>query len=515
MIGDTLLNPMKPYVLALFCILCGFTSAKGDHPKQGPSADAGVLNVVFILADDLGWGDIGCFGQFQFETPNLDRLAASGIRFTQHYSGAPVCAPSRCVLLTGRHLGHAEIRGNKQASTIDPSFEEGQIPLSEKVITFAKVLQQQGYRTGAFGKWGLGPVGSSGSPDRQGFDEFFGYNCQAVAHSYYPASLWKNSTRIPLNANPIPGHAKQLSGDIRPEEWVGENYAPYLIIDEAIEFLRKSASQPFFLYLPFIEPHVALHPPLNRLDDFPRDWDSYVYRGENGYVPTTRPRAAYAALVTDIDRYVGRILDTLEELNLRDRTLVIFTSDNGAAHAGTANSRLNVGGTDITFFQSTRHLRGFKGSVYEGGIRVPMIASLPGRIPTSVVSDQPTYFADWFPTILEATGISYSDYDVDGESFWHLLIGDKPSWKRENPMVWVFPEYGGQVAIRSEQWKLVRQRLNSPRGPDQWELYDLSKDESEMENVAWKYPDLVQLLSERLRNELEPNALFPIALSVE
>ncbi|XZE19711.1 arylsulfatase [Pirellulaceae bacterium SH449] len=509
------MNRNIPYVFSLFCVLCGLHIAKGNHAERETSENAGPLNVVFILADDLGWGDIGCFGQFQFETPNLDRLAASGMRFTQHYSGAPVCAPARCVLMTGRHLGHAEIRGNKQASAIDPSFEEGQVPLSEKAITFARVLQQQGYKTGAFGKWGLGPVRSSGAPDRQGFDEFFGYNCQAVAHSYYPAYLWNNSIRIPLNSSPIPGHGKQLSGDIRPEEWVGENYAPYRIMEEAIAFLRDSADQPFFLYLPLIEPHVALHPPLSRLDDFPREWDPDVYRGENGYVPTTRPRAAYAALVTDIDRYVGRILDTLEELNLRDRTLVIFTSDNGATHAGTVNSRLNVGGTDMTFFQSTRHLRGFKGSVYEGGIRVPMIASLPGRIQASIVSDQPTYFADWFPTILEATGIPHSDYDIDGESFWPLLIGEQPNWKRKNPMVWVFPEYGGQVAIRSEQWKLVRQRLNSLRGPDQWELYDLSQDESETENVAWKYSDFVQLLSERLRNEMDDNPIFPVVVPID
>ena len=318
------------------------------------------MNVVFILADDLGWADVSCYGQVQFATPNIDRLAASGMRFTQHYSGAPVCAPSRCVLMTGKHLGHAEIRGNKQAKTVDPRFDEGQIPLSDNSTTLAMLLQNQGYRTGAFGKWGLGPVGSTGSPEKKGFDEFFGYNCQAVAHSYYPATLWKNTSKVQLNSQRIPGHKKQPSGDVRCEDWVGENYAPYRMMDEAIRFLDESSDKPFFLYLPLIEPHVALHPPLKRLDDFPAEWDTEMYRGENGYLPTARPRAAYAALVTDIDSYVGRILDKLDQLKLTENTLVIFTSDNGATHPSTANVKFHVGGADISFFQSTAYLRGHK-----------------------------------------------------------------------------------------------------------------------------------------------------------
>lgn len=468
-------------------------------------------NVVFILADDLGWADLSCYGQMQFETPNLDRLAAQGMRFTQHYSGAPVCAPSRCVLMTGKHLGHAEIRGNKQAKLIDPKFEEGQVPLSANATTLASVLRSQGYRTGAFGKWGLGPVDSTGSPDKQGFDTFFGYNCQAIAHSYYPATLWKNATRIPFNAKPIPGHGKQPTGEVRCEDWVGENYAPYRMMDEAIQFLKESSDRPFFLYLPLIEPHVALHPPLNRLEEFPKEWDTEVYRGENGYLPTARPRAAYAALVTDIDRHVGRVLDTLDELEIADETLVIFTSDNGATHPSASNPKFNIGGVDTSFFQSTAYLRGYKGSVHEGGIRVPMIARLPGVIEPSAVCDSPTYFADWLPTILEAANVVDQETNVDGESFWKLLTGENPNWKRANPMIWVFPEYGGQIAIRSEQWKLVRKQLNAKRvGP--WELYDLSQDESEQTDVAWKYPDLVQLLSERLVRETDDNKLFPVTI---
>lgn len=503
--------------IKLCWIVLFFLSVIGELPANEPanSPEKRPLNVVFILADDLGWADVSCYGQVQFATPNIDRLASIGMRFTQHYSGAPVCAPSRCVLMTGKHLGHAEIRGNKQAKTVDPRFDEGQIPLSENSTTLAMLLQNQGYRTGAFGKWGLGPVGSTGSPEKKGFDKFFGYNCQAVAHSYYPATLWKNTSKVPLNSQPIPGHKKQPSGDVRCEDWVGENYAPYRMMDEAIRFLEESSDKPFFLYLPLIEPHVALHPPVKRLDDFPTEWDTEVYRGENGYLPTARPRAAYAALVTDIDSYVGRILDKLDQLKLADNTLVLFTSDNGATHPSTANIKFHVGGADINFFQSTAYLRGHKGSVHEGGIRVPMIASLPGVIPPNTICETPTYFADWLPTILEATQTPTSYDQSDGESFWKLLTAEKKNWKREKPMIWVFPEYGGQVAIRSEQWKLVRKQLNAPKRPGPWELYDLSVDESEQSDVAWKHPELVQILSERLMLEMNDNELFPVKIPKE
>jgi arylsulfatase A len=503
--------------LGLCLLMLFFLVPASDLPasEAANATEKRPLNVVFILADDLGWADVGCYGQLQFATPNIDRLASRGMRFTQHYSGAPVCAPSRCVLMTGKHLGHAEVRGNKQAKTIDPRFTEGQIPLSDNAVTLATILQKHGYRTGAFGKWGLGPVGSSGSPEKKGFDEFFGYNCQAVAHSYYPATLWKNTSRVPLNSKPIPGHKKLPSGEVRCEDWVGENYAPYRMMDEATEFLKESSDKPFFLYLPLIEPHVALHPPVKRLDDFPKEWDAEVYRGENGYLPTARPRAAYAALVTDIDSYVGRILDTLDQLKLTDNTLVVFTSDNGATHPSTANIKFHVGGADISFFQSTGYLRGHKGSVHEGGIRVPMIASLPDVIQPNTVSESPTYFADWLPTILEATQTPTPYDHADGESFWKHLTAEKENWKREKPMIWVFPEYGGQVAIRSEQWKLVRKQLNAPKRPGPWELYDLSMDESEENDVAWKYPELVQLLSERLMLEMNDNELFPVTIPKE
>lgn len=478
----------------------------------GPIAcgEAPKLNVVFLLADDLGWGELGCYGQRKIPTPHLDRLAAQGMRFTQHYSGAPVCAPARCVLLTGKHLGHAEVRGNLQARTRFPEFTEGQYPLSAQAVTLAQVFRRAGYATAAFGKWGLGPVGSTGDPNRQGFDLFFGYNCQAVAHSYYPPHLWRNAERIPLNTPPIPGHARQADGDIRLEDWIGEIYAPSRMVAEAERFIAAHADRPFFLYLPFIEPHVAIHPPRELVERFPAEWDDAVYRGENGYLPHPRPRAGYAAMIADLDDHVGRVLAALERTGVADRTLVVFTSDNGSTHPGRAGSRFHIGGADPPFFNGTAGLRGYKGSVYEGGLRVPMIARLPGRIATGSVNDAPGYFADWFPTLCEAAGLSTPE-GLDGESLWPVLTGRDRSFVRRRPMLWVFPEYGGQVAVRLSAFKLVRQGLRSAT-PGPWEVYDLSRDRAEAHDLAAQHGDLIREAEALLRREVSENLVFPVPI---
>ena len=469
------------------------------------------LNVVFILADDLGWGDVGCFGQTKIPTPNLDRLAREGTRLTQHYSGAPVCAPSRCVLMTGKHLGHAEVRGNSQAKVRLPEFTEGQYPLSAQALTYPQLFQKAGYATGAMGKWGLGPVGSTGDPARKGFDLFFGDNCQAVAHSFYPPYLWRNAEKIVINARPIPGHAKQPEGEVKMEDWIGETYAPKLMIAEAEKFIAANQARPFFLYLPFTEPHVAMHPPKESVEKFPKEWDPEVYRGENGYLPHPRPRAAYAAMVSDLDGYVGRVLAALEAAGVAGRTLVIFSSDNGATHEG-KDPRFHIGGADPKFFHSTADLRGYKGSVYEGGIRVPTIARLPGRIPAGSVNDTPGYFADWFPTLCDAVGWE-KPADLDGESLWPALTSGQTT-PRTRPMLWVFPEYGGQVAVRIGDFKLVRQNLK-PKGkqaPGPWEVYDLAHDRSETKDLAASRADLIAQAEEILRREVQENAIFPLAI---
>lgn len=435
-------------------------------------------NVVFILADDLGWGELGCYGQQKIPTPNIDRLAAQGMRFTQHYSGAPVCAPSRCVLMTGKHLGHAEVRGNQQARVNFPEFTEGQYPLGERALTIAQVFKKAGYATGAMGKWGLGPVGSTGDPNRKGFDLFYGYNCQAVAHSFYPPHIWRNAEKIALNAKRIPGHAKQPEGEVKLDDWIGETYAPKLMIAEAEKFIAANAARPFFLYLPFIEPHVAMHPPRESVEKFPVEWDHEVYRGANGYLPHPRPRAGYAAMIHDLDSYVGRVLAALDRAAVADRTLVIFTSDNGTTH--------------------------------EGRIRVPMIARLPGRIAAGAVNDTPGYFADWFPTLCDAAGFEKPG-GLDGESLWPVLNGERRTLDARKPMIWIFPEYGGQVAERLGHFKLVRQGLKTNL-PGAWEVYDLSKDHAEVHEIAASHAELIRQAEEILRREVDENKVFPLTI---
>lgn len=490
---------MKPTLLSLLGSLLLTASAFAAEK----------LNVVFILADDLGWGELGSYGQKKIPTPNLDRLAAEGMRFTQHYSGAPVCAPSRCVLMTGRHLGHAEVRGNMQAKLRFPEFTEGQYPLTAEAQTFAQLFQKAGYATGAMGKWGLGPVGSTGDPNRKGFDLFFGYNCQAVAHSYYPSHLWRNAEKISLNSKSVPGAAKQPEGEVKMEDWFGETYSPKLMVAEAEKFIAANKKRPFFLYLPFIEPHVAMHPPREIVEKFPAEWDAEVYRGENGYLPHPRPRAGYAAMIADLDDHVGRVLAALDAAGATGRTLVVFSSDNGATHGGRSNPRFHVGGADPVFFNSTAGLRGYKGSVYEGGIRVPMIARLPGRIAAGAVNETPGYFADWFPTLCDAAGLA-KPAGLDGESLWPALTGTATS-KSRKPMLWVFPEYGGQVAVRLGEFKLVRQNLKTKK-PGPWEVYDLSQDRAEAHDLAASRSDLISQAEEILRREVAENAIFPLPI---
>lgn len=490
---------VRTSVIAL--IACGTQCVSGSEK----------LNVVFILADDLGWGELGCYGQTKIPTPHIDRLASQGVKFFQHYTGAPVCAPARCVLMTGKHLGHAEVRGNRAMQKVDPEkYSEGQHPLSEQALTIAKVFQQAGYATAAMGKWGLGPVGSSGDPNAQGFDLFFGYNCQSVAHSFYPPHLWRNSDKIIINKAPIPGHAKQPEGEIKLEDWIGETYAPKLMIAEAEKFIDNHHTQPFFLYLPFIEPHVSMHPPKESVAKFPAEWDSEVYRGQCGYVPHPRPRAGYAAMINDLDSYVGRVMAKLDEHQIAQRTLVVFTSDNGTTHPRLENTHFHVGGVDAAFFNSTAGLRGWKGSVYEGGIRVPMIARLPGKIAPGTTNDTPGYFADWFPTLCEAASLT-TPANLDGESLWPALSTGVTQPERTRPMLWVFPEYQGQVAVRLGQMKLVRQNLKTKQ-PGAWEVYDLSKDPAESNDLAPSSAHLIAEAEAVLRREVSDNEVFPLAI---
>jgi arylsulfatase A-like enzyme len=458
------------------------------------------LNVVFILADDLGWGELGCYGQTRIRTPNLDRLASQGMRFTRHYSGAPVCAPSRNALMTGLHIGHATVRGNRKAE----GFPEGQHPIPDGALTIAEVFKKAGYATGAFGKWGLGPVGSTGDPNRQGFDAFFGYNCQSVAHSFYPPHLWRNGEKVALNAKPVPGHAKQPEGELRVQDWTGERHASAAILEESLKFLDRNAQRPFFLYLPFTEPHAALQPPPELLDLYPKDWDEKPYRGENGYTPHPRPRAAYAAMISNLDRSVGKVLEALDRLGAAERTLVVFTSDNGTTHRGKGAG--GVAGVDADFFRSTAGLRAFKGSVYEGGIRVPLLVRWPGRIRPGSTSDVPSYFPDHFPTLCEAAGLPVPP-GLDGVSLLPVL--EERELPKRPPMLWAFPEYGGQYAVTFGNLKVVRQGVKTKQ-PGPWEVYDLVADPGEANDLAAKHPDAVRRAIGLLKEQVLPNAVFPM-----
>lgn len=436
-------------------------------------------NIVFILADDLGYAELGCYGQKIIRTPHLNQLAAEGMRFTRFYSGNAVCAPSRCVLMTGKHPGHAFIRSN---SEVKP---EGQTPIPADTVTVAELLKAKGYATAAIGKWGLGPMGSTGDPTKQGFDLFFGYNCQRHAHNHYPTWVWRNDQRVTLDGNDG-GHT-------------GKQHTHDLMEAEALRFLQENKGRPFFLYVPFTIPHLALQVPEDSLAEYKGKWDDPPYEGGRGYQPHPHPRAAYAAMVTRLDRSVGRILERLNTLGLDENTIVFFSSDNGPTHGG-------AGGSDSAFFESAGPLRGLKGSLYEGGIRVPFLARWPGRIAPGRVSDLAGGSQDILPTACELAGAAVPK-DVDGISIVPTLLG-KGEQKKHEYLYWEFPGYGGQQAIQMGDWKAVRQNLN--KGRVVTELYNLGADLGEKQDVAAKHPEIVVRLEKQMRAARVPSKEFPM-----
>ncbi|MEO6001961.1 MAG: arylsulfatase [Opitutus sp.] len=409
-------------------------------------------NIIFVLADDLGFGDLGCYGQKLIKTPHLDRLAAEGLRFTQFYAGAPVCAPSRNVLLTGQHTGHTTIRGNAK------------IDLRADETTIAQVLKSAGYATGVIGKWGLGKEGSTGYPLKKGFDYFFGYVDQTMAHNYYPTYLVRNEERVPLrNVVPNPGRFGQGVASVKVD------YSADLMADDAVKFVREHRASPFFLYFATTLPHANGEAKADGMEV--PDYGPYASE------PWSKPSKGYAAMVTRLDAQVGRLMAELKALGLEENTIFIFTSDNGPHQEG---------GNDPAFFKSSGSLRGIKRDVYEGGIREPLIVRWPGHTPAGATSDHIGYFGDFMATFAELVG-QKQPVNTDSVSFLSLLQGKSSTAPEAKYLYWEFFEGASAQAVRMGQWKAVRSPMIS--GPI--ELYNLKTDLGEQHDLAAQHPDIV------------------------
>ncbi len=453
-----------------FVRLAGLSLAAGTVRAAG----AGRPNIIYILADDLGYGDLSCYGQKKFATPHIDALAAEGMRFTDHYAGSTVCAPSRCCLMTGKHTGHAFIRGNKEIRPV------GQHPIPADAVTVAELLKSAGYATGGFGKWGLGPPESEGDPVRQGFDEFFGYYCQRHAHNYYVTYLWHNAEKVPLD---------------------GKTFSHDVIMEKGMEFIRQNKDRPFFCYLPVAIPHAAMHCPEESVAPFRKKFAQFEDKIGRYAGPKVRnPIAAFAGMVTRLDRQVGQIIELLKELKIDDRTLVMFVSDNGCHREG---------GHDPGFFNSNGPLRGIKRDLFEGGIRVPLVARWPGTIPAGKTSDHISAFWDMMPTFCELAGVD-CPADTDGISLVPALLGKDDQEKHEY-LYWEFKPHGGKVAVRTGRWKAIRLNvLKNPDGPLM--LYDLEKDIGEKNDVASQHPEIVAEMEKTIRKAHTPSEFWKMPL---
>lgn len=466
-------------------------------------------NIIYILADDLGYGELGVYGQKKILTPNIDALATKGMLFTQHYSGAPVCAPARYMLMTGKHPGHARIRGNDEwaergdvwnfeKAVNDPNLE-GQRPILNITETLGDVMQKAGYKTAIVGKWGLGAPLTEGIPNNNGFDFFYGYNCQRQAHQLYPKHLWKNKEKVWLNNDLISPNTK-LDDGADPnllasfEKFEQQDYAPAKMQKEVLQFIEDNKDQPFFMYYASPLPHLPLQVPQQYVDKYVQifgDEDAYI--GNKGYFPNRYPRAAYAGMITYLDDQVGEIVRKLKELDLYENTLIVFTSDNGPSYTG---------GVDAEYFNSAgpfpNEYGRTKGFTYEGGIRVPMIVSWPGKIKAGSKSDHISAFWDVMPTFGELTEQEVPE-DIDGISFLPTLFGDDELQKDHEFLYWEFPSYQGQQAVRMGDWKGIRKNIFKDNMTI--ELYDLKSDLTESNDIALENPEIVARIESIMENE--------------
>jgi arylsulfatase A-like enzyme len=441
-------------------------------------------NIIFLIADDAGYGDFGCYGQEIFDTPNIDRMASEGMLFTQHYSGSTVCAPSRSSLMTGQHTGHTFIRGNKGV------IPEGQYPIPDSLNILPELLQKAGYVTGGFGKWGLGGPGTEGDPVNQGFDEWYGYNCQSLAHNYYPAYLWHNTDTIFLHGNDNRG-TLQFSHD--------------LIHSKALEFIEVNRDEAFFLFLPYTIPHAEILVPEDSLfEKYLGKFEETPYSGvddgprfrKGPYGSQQFPRAAFAAMMERLDLAVGDIIKKIDELGIGDNTIFIFTSDNGPHLEG---------GADPDFFNSNGILRGYKRDLYEGGIRVPFIVRWPKEVQSGIKTGHISAFWDIMPTFCEIAGIDTPE-DTDGISFLPTL--KQEGIQKKHPyLFWEFYEQGGKQAVRLNQWKGIRLNIkNQPGKPI--ELYNLVEDPEELYDISTYHTDIVSEIELIMKEAHVPSEVF-------
>lgn len=457
-----MLVPVKNPLPALLIFCCFLFSGESSAESESPP------NVIYILADDLGIGDVGCYGQELLKTPRIDQLAAEGMRFTQHYTGSCMCAPTRSCLMTGQHTGHTRIRKN------------GHGPLLPEDITIAEVLKEAGYHTGVIGKWGIGEEGTTGVPWKQGFDFFFGYLNQSNAHHYYPPFLWKNDEKFLYPDNP----EKRT------------HYSHDEMTREAMSFIKENKDQPFFLYLAYTLVHVDLDVP----DDSRDPWigkieetEPYGTPGGQHYIYQEKPHATFAGMVSRLDRDVGRVVDLVDELEIAENTLVIFTSDNGPTSAG---------GADPDFFNGNGPYRGIKFHLWEGGVRCPMIARWPGTIQPKTETDHLSAHWDVFPTLAELAGASVPE-QVDGISFLPTLVGKQEEQAQHHHLYWETYGGNGWQAIRQGKWKAHRLKTQNP-GKTTIELYDLSRDIEESNDVAGANPEVVAEMVKIFENGRTP-----------
>ncbi|TKC08960.1 arylsulfatase [Pedobacter frigoris] len=476
----------KLVLLALILFINGNVFAQSEVSAKKP-------NIIYIYADDMGYGETGPYGQKLIKTPNLDKMAREGMKFTQHYTSTPVCAPARCMLMTGKHGGHSYIRGNYEMGGFSDDKEGGQMPLPEGIFTIPAMLKSVGYTTGMSGKWGLGMHNSTGSPNKQGFDYAYGLLDQKQAHNFYPTHLWENGKWDTLSNHYFDSHKRLDSARATDEDFasfIGKDYAATKMTEKALKFIENNKKKPFFLYLPYTIPHVGLQVPSEELTQYIGKFPGEKpYYGQNGYNPSKYPLSTYAAMITYLDKQIGLVMEKVKALGLDDNTIIMFSSDNGATFNG---------GVQAKYFNSVAGLRGLKMDLFEGGIREPFIARWPGKIPANTSSDLISAQFDMMATFAAISGAKTNN--TDGISLLPTLLG-KPNMQRQREYLYFeYPEKGGQVAIRMGDWKgvriNVRKDINAP-----WMIFNLKTDMGETTDLAAQHPELIAKFNAIMKKE--------------